>query len=146
MMRKTKKFIFAIISLAVVAFLNASYLTFQAYSNWQSAVCNLSDTFSCGNVLSHPASWIFWIPFPAIAMIVYPVIIVLSWFSLQKKNFFLIPFISVISALWILFNSYIIYLEATEIRSYCLLCLICGLIILTIFVLSTALVNSKNSE
>ena len=41
--------------------------------------CDISDTLSCSRVLTHPAAWIAdVIPFPAVAMVVYPIILLLA--------------------------------------------------------------------
>jgi uncharacterized membrane protein len=48
-----------------------------------------------------------------------------------------------LSAGGMMFNGYIIFVEATQIWSYCILCLMCTAIIVTIFVLSVTALASK---
>jgi len=68
-----------ILLLSVIAFLNATYLTGKAYNLVPGKTfCDINSTWSCGNVVQHPAAWIFGLPFPAIAMVVYPVLFVLT--------------------------------------------------------------------
>lgn len=128
--------------ISVVAFLNAVYLTVQNYKiehapKWSiSSFCDLNNSFSCTNVLSSPYSKVFWLPFPAIAMAVYPIIFVIAFLGIQwiiKKPF------HILTALWIagtLFNSFFISREFLYIGSYCPLCLWCTAMIVTIAILS----------
>jgi len=68
-----------ILILCVVAFLNATYLTGKAFDLIPGKTfCDINSLFSCGNVVQHPAAQIFGIPFPAIAMVVYPVLFTLT--------------------------------------------------------------------
>lgn len=129
--------------LATVAFLNATYLTTQNYKieqatdKWQiSSFCDLSSTLSCTNVLASPYSKIFWMPFTAIAMAVYPLIFLIAFLGIYwiiKKPFSILIFMW---AWWILFNSYFIYQEYANIWAYCPLCILCSAIIITISILS----------
>ena len=132
-----KKFTIIMI-LAFIAFLNAWYLTSKAYGrlSW-STVCDINSTFSCEIAMSHPAAYIGPIVFPAVALVVYPVIFFLAFFgsrsSNPKKHFSILKYIS---AGGILFNSYFIYQETFTIKAFCPLCLLCTAIIITIFILS----------
>jgi uncharacterized membrane protein len=128
-----KKKYFVILILSVIATINAAYLTYIAYSN-SSSVCDISETLSCGNVLNSPDTQIFGIPFPAIALLVYPIIFLIAFFS-HKKNRNNFKILLGISGGGILFNSYFIYQEYL-LGSYCPLCLLCSIVIITIFILS----------
>lgn len=130
--------------LSIVAFINAVYLSYIAFTNSES-VCDISETLSCGGVLNHPDTQFFGIPFPAIAMFVYPAIFLIAYLSNKKeKNNFKI--LAVISGGGILFNSYIIYQEF-QIGAFCPLCLLCSVIIVAIFILSlTEICGNKNNE
>ena len=136
--------------LATLAFFNATYLTYQNYQienapEWSiTSFCDLNNTFSCTNVLSSPYSKIFWMPFTAVAMAVYPILFLIAFLWVMwiiKKPFHILAYMA---WGWILFNSYFIYQEYANIWAYCPLCLICSWIIITIFVLSAIWIKNKN--
>ena len=135
------KKLIAICILSFIAFVNASYLTYNNYKIEQNiwkigSFCDINNTLSCSNVLASPYSKIFWIPFTAYAMLVYPIIFVIAflWITLVLKK----PerVLVILWWGWILFNSYFIYQEFANIWSYCPLCMLCSAIIITIFVLA----------
>ena len=133
-----KKFTIIII-LSVIATINAAYLSCKAFGifgSWAS-FCDISSKWSCANVVNHPAAYIGPIPFPAVALVVYPIIIAIAimWLycSSPRKNYQILTFLS---AGGILFNWYFIAQEFFVIKAFCPLCLICTAIIITIFVLS----------
>jgi uncharacterized membrane protein len=137
-----KKYLY-IIGLGVIAFLDACYLSYQAYvmrfleNGSVKSFCDLSQNVSCTNVLQSPYSQIFGISFPWVALCVYPIIIALAIYGYNKKNYFVTKIIQVLSFCGMLFNFYIIYLETFYIFAFCILCLLCTAIITTIFVLSS---------
>ena len=134
-----KKFV-VIILLSILATFNAAYLTWKAYGMLGSGslFCDINDRWSCANVVNHPAAYTAGIPFPAIALVVYPIIIAIAIMWLYctawgKKNYKILTFLS---AGGVLFNSYIIYQETFVIKAFCPLCLMCTAIIISIFVIS----------
>jgi len=145
---KTKLII--IIILTIIALIDASYLTHNAYilKHTQEQVfniwlqkkevwfaCDINQTFSCSSVFKNSFAWIFNLPFSLYAIIVYPIIWIIAFLGLKWiiKNVFKILFI--FSFLWIIFNLYLIIHEIV-IWSYCFLCLICTAIIILINLLS----------
>ncbi len=160
MHRKTKLKIIIIISL--IAFCDAFYLWYdwifsveQSTSmyflptsdiSWWSSFCDINQTLSCSSVLSNPLSQIYWVPFPVIALFVYPIIILISllgYFKKIKKTF------KILLAMWIgwvMFNWYFIYQETFKIGAFCPLCLLCSAIIITIATLSGTEVRKKYIE
>lgn len=148
---KSKKLL-AILILSALAFFNAVYLTNQAFTlrdklaasvGTYSSFCDLNSTFSCSNVLLAPAAQVFGLPFPAIAMAVYPIIFLialLGYFGKCRKTYQILTGLSLGG---ICFNSYFIYQEAVNIGSFCPLCLICSAIIVTIFGLSLSEIMKK---
>ena len=149
MTTKTKLIIISIIS--SLAFFNAFYLSYdwlfavQSASSlyfpiwnisWGGSFCDISETLSCSTVLQNPLSQIYWIPFPVIALFVYPLIFIVTllWLFWKIKKHFKI--LTIMWAGWILFNWYFIYQEIFNIWAFCPLCLLCSAIIITIFVLS----------
>ncbi|MFA6090179.1 MAG: vitamin K epoxide reductase family protein [Candidatus Gracilibacteria bacterium] len=140
-----KKLFIAIMVLAAIAFGNAVYLTTQAYTlktqlaesaGSYASFCDINSTFSCSNVLLSPRAQFFGFPFPALAMVVYPVIFLialLGYLGICRKAFSILAGIAVGG---MCFNGYYIYQEAFHIGSFCPLCLACSVIIITIFGLS----------
>ncbi|EKE30073.1 MAG: hypothetical protein ACD_2C00049G0001 [uncultured bacterium (gcode 4)] len=137
------KKLFAICILSIIAFWNATYLTMQNYrienlpANWKvTSFCDLNNTFSCTNVLSSPYSKVFGLPFPAIAMAVYPIIFLIAFLWMQwiiRKPFHIL---AAMWTGWLAFNWFFIFREYLYIWSYCPLCLICTGIITSILIMS----------
>jgi len=150
MTKRTKLIIISVIS--VLAFINAFYLSYdwifsvEQTSNmyflpawnitWWGSFCDINETLSCSAVLSNPLSQIYWVPFPVIALFVYPLIFLFSmlWLIEKMKNHFKILLIMWIC--WVMFNWYFIYQETFNIWAFCPLCLLCSVIIITIAALS----------
>lgn len=132
-----KKFT-VIMILSVIATINAGYLTSKAFGLFSSQTfCDINSLFSCGKVVSSPAAFIGPIPFPMVAMFVYPIIFILARIGLRainKKKYYTI--LAYLSAAGLLFNSYFIGQEAFVIKAFCPLCLMCTGIIITILILS----------
>lgn len=131
----------AIVILSIIAIINAWYLTYKAYCisidpATQRGVCDINAQWSCSDVLAHPAAYIAGIPFPAIALVVYPILLLIAVLGYHRRITRHRDALRYLSVGWILFNSYFIYQEAFTIGSYCPLCLICSGIILTIAILA----------
>lgn len=145
------KKIYAILALSGISFFNAVYLTISAYSlkaqmatSWTASefFCDVNAVFSCSNLFLQDFSWMFGIPFSAIAMVVYPVLFILAFLGLKTKN---INFFKAtgLMALWgVSFNGYIIFHEL-QIPIICLACLACTIAIITIGILSGLIVKEK---
>jgi uncharacterized membrane protein len=127
----------------MIAVFNAGYLTNSAYELLQSKVnstwilpfaCDINSTFSCSWVFTHNFSRPFGIPFSLIALFVYPAIILIAtlWLFWKIRKHFTILFYMWIA--WFLFNSYFIVNEII-VNTYCLLCLMCTAIIISVAVL-----------
>lgn len=143
----TKKYI-VIMVLAAVAIVNAGYLSLKAYGYHFAAKPELStacDAFgmgSCSDVLRHPLSLVLGIPFPFIALLVYPILFLIAWRGYRKSTLAPAKILAVLSGMGMSFNGFIIYREIFFIHQYCLLCLLCTVIIISIFFLSLALMRS----
>lgn len=141
----------AIQILSALAFVNAAYLSYKAYfvrfvdPLGLSSFCDVSQIFSCTEVLRHPLSQVFGLSFPWIALVVYPAIFVLAFLGYRTLGRGYIKALAALSFLGMLFNGFIIYREMAYIHSYCLLCLLCTLIIVTIFALSVRGVLARES-
>lgn len=129
------KKLYTIILLSLISLWNAIYLTNAAlkYKNWvwEKLFCDVSDTLSCSNLFTFDFAWFWPIPFPMIAMLVYPIIAIIAylWLKWKIKNHFKI--ISIIALMWMCFNWYIIFNEFV-VWVFCLACLACSVAITTI--------------
>ncbi|MDP2837969.1 MAG: vitamin K epoxide reductase family protein [Candidatus Moranbacteria bacterium] len=139
----------AIAILSAVALVNAIYLSYKAYyfryvdPLGLTSFCDFSKVNSCSEVLRHPLSNVFGIPFPWVALAVYPVLLGLAWYGYKHQSYLQAKILVVLSFLGVCFNGFIIYREIFFIKAFCLLCFICTLIIVTIFVLSLKLVRES---
>lgn len=137
-----KKLLFIVI-ISIVATFNAAYLTYMAYTvtaptffwSWLASAistsysCDINSTFSCSTVFSNDFSWIFTLPFSLYALFIYPIIIIVALLWLFRKIYNHYKIILAIAIWWIIFNWYIIVNEYL-ISAYCILCLICTVIII----------------
>jgi uncharacterized membrane protein len=131
------KKLLAVIILCIVAIINAGYLTNMAYSEISGpAFCDISSILSCSSVFNHTASQIFGIPFPAIALVVYPILLLIALLGYYKKINNHRSWLRWLSFGGMIFNGYIIFQEAFVIKAFCPLCLLCTGIIITIHILS----------
>jgi uncharacterized membrane protein len=131
------KKLLAVIILCIIAIFNAAYLTNMAYSELSGpSFCDISATMSCTSVFSNTASQIFGIPFPVIALIVYPVLLLVAVLWYYKKINTHRSWLRWLSLGGMLFNGYIIFQETFVIKAFCPLCLLCTGIIITIHILS----------
>ena len=156
------KKLITIVILSFLASINAAYLTYNAYIlkasqnlfqiSWLSVneniawfACDINSTFSCSSVFTHDFAWTFWIPFSLIALIVYPIILIVAflWIKEKIKNVYKIIMLMVIG--WIIFNWYIIVNEYF-VWVYCFLCLICTAIIIAIWGLSIIWLKEKYTK
>lgn len=157
---KTKpmnKKLITIIALSFIASINAAYLTYNAYilkasettfniwwidSNVVWFACDINSTFSCSSVFTHDFAWTFWIPFSLIALIVYPVIMLIAFLGIKEKIKNVYKILLAMVIWWIIFNWYIIVNEYF-VWVYCFLCLICTAIIITVWGLSLMWLKEK---
>lgn len=146
-----KKYL-VIMVLAAVAILNAGYLSFKAYGYHfagnpeLSTACDAFGAGSCSDVLRDPLSLVFGIPFPFIALVVYPILFLIAWYGYRNASLAPAKVLAVLSAMGMGFNGFIIYRETFFIHTYCPLCLLCTAIIISIFVLSLVLVRSDEEK
>lgn len=138
--------------LAAVAIVNAGYLSFKAYGYHfagnpvLSTACDAFGVGSCSDVLRHPLSLVFGIPFPFIALVVYPILFCIAWYGRCHVTTMPAKVLVVLSGMGMGFNSFIIYREIFFIHQYCLLCLLCTVIIISIFFLALSIVRSARNE
>lgn len=140
-----------IILLSIFALINATYLSVKAYDLlWgassmmpPSSFCDINTTFSCTNAIVHGKTQIFGIPFPMIALGVYPIILILAILGNIRKRVLEAKILAVLSFFGVCFNAYIITQEVLYVHSYCILCLLCTAIIISIFLLSLCIIKNQ---
>lgn len=129
-----------IAGICAIALANAAYLTNQALEikngGGFDSFCDINSSVSCTNVLAHPLSQVFGIPFPMIALFVYPVLLTLAILGYVKGKAVFFKPLAALAAMGTMFNAFIIYREAVYIKSYCILCLFCTAIIITVLIVS----------
>jgi uncharacterized membrane protein len=121
--------------------INAGYLSYlyiqeKADSN-MIGMCDVNSTFSCSSVISSPYAQFLGVPVCSIALLVYPVLMILAWLALHKphtRNLFYT--ISIIAAMGLMLNLVYVYNEVVYIQKLCPLCLFCTLLILTDLLMS----------
>jgi uncharacterized membrane protein len=129
--------------LALIGVFNAAYLSWHAYDFWFGAnadalrmlPCDISATFSCSDILSNPRSLIFGIPFPMIALVVYPILSAIALWGWFSQKVLPAKILTGLALGGMCFNSYVIYQEFI-VGVFCPLCAMCSVIIVTIFILS----------
>ena len=145
-----KKYLFIAI-LAGIAIVNAAYLSWEAYQivylNTDTArifsICDINSTFSCTSALDSAYSRPFGIPFPFVALAVYPVLLLLALLGYIQRSYGYAKALAVLSFMGMCFNGYIIYMETFYIHAFCPLCLLCSAIIITIFITSLWILSEK---
>ena len=157
MTTKTKLIIISVLS--IWAFFNAFYLSYDwmfavesASSmyfpvgdiSWGWSFCDINETLSCSAVLQNPLSQIYWIPFPVLAMLVYPIILIVALLGMFGKIKNVSKMLLAMWIGWIMFNWYFIYQETFNIGAFCPLCLLCSAIIITISIISATEVRKES--
>ncbi len=149
---KNKGLYIAIIILAFLGIINAAYLSYEAYtilnpsttSLLGGSFCDINETFSCTSFMSMAESRIFGIPFPYIALCVYPVLFVLSLLAYCGKKLWAIKAITIMAIMGFCFNGIIISREFA-VGVFCPLCLMCTGYIITIAILG-GIIWKKSSQ
>lgn len=145
-----KKKYLAIIILSIVAIVNATYLSQKAYyyrllNSYQgTSFCDINDSVSCSLVLQSPYSTVFGIPFPWVALGVYPLILIIAFFGFRRVKTLPAKILLYLSFAGMMFNFFIMYREIVFIKAFCLLCFICTLIIISIFLISRSIAFKKS--
>jgi uncharacterized membrane protein len=74
--------------LSAIAFINATFLTYRSFFPSEQTFCDFNSKFSCSSVLANPVANIAGvIPFPVVAMIVYPILLILAYRGRKTKSY-----------------------------------------------------------
>lgn len=129
--------------LAAIGIFNAFYLSYHAYGFWfgdnaealRMLPCDISATFSCSDILKNPRALVFGLPFPMIAAIVYPILLMLALIGYFTKSTTPAKILTVVAFLGMCFNGYVISQEFI-VGVFCPLCAVCTGLIIAIFITS----------
>ncbi|MBP9779428.1 vitamin K epoxide reductase family protein [Candidatus Gracilibacteria bacterium] len=139
--------------LAAIGVFNAAYLSYHAYGFWFGAnadalrflPCDISSVFSCSDILKNPRALIFGLPFPMIALIVYPILLIISLIGWFSKKTCPAKVLTGLALGGMCFNSYVIYQEFI-VGIFCPLCAMCTAIIVIIFFISISIWKGENKN
>jgi uncharacterized membrane protein len=74
--------------LSTIAFINATFLTYKSFFRSKQTLCDFNSKFSCSNVLANTAANIAGtIPFSMVAMIIYPILLILAYRGQKTKSY-----------------------------------------------------------
>lgn len=114
----------------------AIYLLFEQFTHSPFAPCNISSTINCNAIISGPVANTFGIPTPLIGLIGYVIIFLSAIF--QKKRLML-----AMSAFGLVFCLSIAYIELFQLRVLCPVCILCQIIMISVFLLALSLNYKK---
>lgn len=121
------------LSFSIIGFLDAAYLTIQHYrGNW----LECGPVFGCDAVVNSRFAVIGGIPLALLGALYYLSILLLTVAYCDRKNHRVLAVVSKLTTIGFLASLILLYLQAVEIRSFCLYCLISALSSTGLFVLT----------
>lgn len=127
------KTIWKIVSgLSVFGILLAIYLLFEQITHSSSQICSINSTVNCDAIITGAASKVFGISTPFIGLVGY-IFILISSISRKKKTTFIMSVFGLLFCLWIF------YQETFLIHTICLICILCQITMISIFIFSIML-------
>lgn len=131
-----KFLLLAIVVLALVGMANAGYVTYLTFVKLPAStaplICDLNDAWNCSQALQLEAAKIFGLPSCTIAFFVYPVIAAIALLGFFGRIRWQFPALAALGVGGMALNGYVLAVDATY-GVYCLLCVLCGVIITSIF-------------
>ncbi|HRI36396.1 MAG TPA: vitamin K epoxide reductase family protein [bacterium] len=131
-----KILLLAIALLALIGMGNAAYVTYLTFVKLPSTtaplICDINSAWNCSQALQLTEAYILGVPSCTIAFFVYPVIIaiaLLGYFGRMNRYF---PILALLGIGGMALNGYVLAVDASF-GVYCLLCVLCGIIITLIF-------------
>lgn len=125
----------ALIILSLIGLLDASYITFERFSN---RIPPCSDNIfytDCGKVLDSAYATIFSIPVSVLGILYYVTLLSLLIFVLRQKRTQYFNVLHIISLTGFITSLYLIFLQIYVIQSICLYCMISAFCSITIFII-----------
>ncbi len=133
------KFYLYIKILSFIGILLAIYLLWQQMFRPAFQPCNIDATINCEAVVSGPVSKTLGIPTPLYGLIGYTVIFVAAFFKSKRL-------ILGMAGFGLAFCLYIAYRELFQLHVVCPICIICQIVMITVFILGLLLNFRKSSN
>lgn len=155
-----RKLLVAITVLALLALIDSAYLTYSHYAPEAAEFCTINNKFDCQTVNSSIWSRIdlgfVKIPVAALAVGFYGFLAVVSFGLIKKWRFqkihkilrdgIVLKILHYFTILGVIFSSYLTYIEAFKLETFCLLCLLQTLLILCIMILFFVIGSYVNAQ
>jgi uncharacterized membrane protein len=125
-----------ILGLSTAGIVLALYLLWEHYTGFPS-VCTINSSINCDAIISGEVSKILNIPTPFYGLLGYIVILVGAIRRMKKV-------IMVTSTLGLIFCFSIAYIELFQLHVICPICILCQLIMLTVFICSLIIIRHKD--
>lgn len=139
----SKKIIWALIIIALIGFIDASYLTITHFTG---ADVNCSITGGCDAVLSSKYAVIFGIPMSALGLLYYTGIFLLSLTYLELHNKLILKVLTFLTASGFLFSLWLVYLQLFVIEEICQYCMLSAISSTILMILGTRLIKHWNTK
>ncbi len=109
------------LSLSLIGFLDATYLTIQHY---RGMFLDCGPLMDCDVVMTSPFAVIGGIPLALLGALYYLAILILTVAYYDRKHLFLLSVIANVTILGFLTSLFLFYLQAVVIRAFCFYCLL----------------------
>jgi len=142
--RRVESTIKVILFIAILGLLISTYLTWLHYKPEGRSFCSINERFDCDAVNKSRYSEIFGIPVSILGMLGYAAFIALSitllsrhtfdhdWIKMKKIN----RTMMVLAAIAFIFTVYLSTIQAFVLKTWCVMCIVSGLIIIMILILT----------
>jgi uncharacterized membrane protein len=125
--------------LATLGVMLAVFLLWEQITQPVFRPCNINSFINCDAVISGPVAKTFGIPTPLYGLIGYLTILVAAIYKNKKLIFYMASF-------GLLFCLWIAYKELFQLKVICPVCIVCQLIMITVFSLSIVLLKRKSDS
>ena len=136
---KANKLLVTVAYLSFIGVLLAVYLLWQQFFKPAFQPCNINSWINCNAVITGPVAYTFGLPTPLYGLIGYLVMIVASLSHNRKLLFATASF-------GLLFCGYIAFEELIVLRVLCPVCIMCQLIMVSVFSMSVLLVRGTSES
>lgn len=132
-----KKILLSIQILASFGILLALYLLWQQFASPAFQPCNVNATVNCDAIITGEVAKTLGLPTPLYGLIGYIILLIAAFFK-KKRLLFSVAVFGLVFCLWIGFR------ELFQLKVICPVCILCQLIMISIFVLSLKVFRSSN--
>lgn len=140
--RRHRGLVFALLGLAPLGFLDASYLTIEHFLN-KVPPCTI--VHGCEAVTTSPYSLIFGIPTALLGALYYLAIILALVYYLDSKRAIIIKLTASFTAVGFAFSLWLVYLQLFVIRAICLYCMLSALSSTALFIIGLLVLKSHRA-